>query len=328
MSVDTARKLARDVLDRVRRGLPAVEPKAETFGAVVANWRTRHVERHGLRSQREIVRLLERHILPAWRDQEFAAIRRSDIAALLDKVEDDHGARQADYCLNIVRSVMNWFAVRNDDYNPPIVRGMRRQSPHAQARARVLSDDELRAIWAAAEASGTFGAFIRVALLTAQRRAKVLAMRWVDISDGGEWTIPKLPREKDSAGVLALPPLALDIIRALPHLADNPYVFAGRGDGPMNGISKCKSRLDGKLPPGTPKWTIHDLRRTARSLMARAGVSSEHAERVMGHAIAGVEGIYDRHAYRDEKAAALARLAMLIDGIVHPRENVLPMEKR
>ena len=173
MSIATARKLARDVLDRVRRGLPAVEPKAETFGAVVANWRTRHVERNGLRSQREIVRLLERHILPAWHDREFAAIRRSDIAVLLDKIEDDHGARQADYCLNIVRSVMNWFAVRNDDYSPPIVRGMRRQSPHAQARARVLTDDELRAIWKAAEASGTFGAFIRIALLTAQRRAKV-----------------------------------------------------------------------------------------------------------------------------------------------------------
>jgi integrase len=328
MSIATARKLARDVLERVRSGLPAVEPKAEAFGAVVANWRTRHVERNGLRSQREIVRLLERHILPVWHDREFAAIRRSDVAALLDKVEDDHGARQADYCLNIVRSVMNWFAVRNDDYSPPIVRGMRRQSPHAQARARVLSDDELRAIWAAAEAGGTFGAFIRIALLTAQRRAKVLAMRWTDISDDGEWTIPKLPREKDSAGILVLPPLALDIIRALPRLGDNPYVFAGRSDGSINGISKCKARLDGKLPPATPKWTIHDLRRTARSLMARAGVSSEHAERVMGHAIAGVEGIYDRHAYRDEKAAALARLAALIDGIVHPRENVHPMEKR
>ena len=70
-------------------------------------------------------------------------------------------------------------------------------------------------------------------------------MQWADISDDGEWTIPKLPREKDFAGVLVLPPRALDIIRALPHLGDNPYVFAGRGDGSINGISKCKARLDG-----------------------------------------------------------------------------------
>ncbi len=62
--------------------------------------------------------------------------------------------------------------------------------------------------------------------------------------------------------------------------------------------------------------------------MSRAGVSSEHAERVMGHAIGGVEGVYDRHTYRDEKADALRRLATLIDSIVHPRENVVPLAKR
>jgi hypothetical protein len=62
--------------------------------------------------------------------------------------------------------------------------------------------------------------------------------------------------------------------------------------------------------------------------MARAGVLSEHAERVMGHAIGGVEGIYDRHSYLDEKADALARLAALIDSIVHPRSaDVLPMKR-
>jgi integrase len=222
--------------------------------------------------------------------------------------------------------VMNWYAARNDDYNPPIVRGMRRQSPHGQARARVLSDDEIRAIWNAAETSGAFGAIVRIALLTAQRRAKIITMRWSDISDDGEWTIPKEPREKDSAGVLALPATALAIIHAQPQLGDNPFVFAGRADGPVNGISKFKSRLD--QASGVSGWRLHDLRRTARSLMSRAGCSSEHAERVMGHAIAGVEGVYDRHSYRDEKADALRRLAALIDGIVHPRDNVMPLAKR
>jgi integrase len=328
MTIDEARLRAREVLQRVRAGLPAVEAKGETFGGVSANWIKRHVERNGLRSQAEIVRLLERHILPAWRNREFVSIRRSDIAALMDRMEDENGARQADYALNIVRSIMNWHAVRTDSYNPPIVRGMRRQSLHAQARGRILDDGEIRAIWKAAENCGTFGAFVRVALLTAQRRAKVITMRWADISVAGEWTIPKEPREKDSAGTLVLPARALAIIRGQPQLGDNPYVFAGLGDGPFNGFSKSKTRLDARLPEGTPPWVVHDLRRTARSLMSRAGVSSEHAERVMGHAIAGVEGVYDRHSYRDEKADALQRLAVLIDGIVHPGTNILPLTKR
>ena len=320
LGIEQARDQAREMILRVRAGLPAVEAQGETFGTVVANWLKRHVDRNGLRSRYEIVRLLERHILPVWRDRAFVSIRRSEITTLLDKVEDDHGARQADYCLAIVRGVMNWHAARHDDYSPPLVRGMKRQSGRAQARGRILDDDELRMIWKAAESNGTFGALIRLALLTAQRRSKVASMRWADVSDSGEWTIPKGPREKHAGGVLVLPPLALDIVRARSQLGDNPHVFAAaRGNGPLNGFSKSKRALDANLPEGTPGWTIHDLRRTARSLMSRAGVSSDHAERVLGHAIVGVEGVYDRHSYIDEKAEALRKLAGLIDGIVNPR---------
>src|SRR5262249_45626261 len=139
-------------------------------------------------------------------------------------------------------------------------------------------------------------------------------------SPEGVWTIPEeSDREKGHAGVLRLPAAALGIIRAQPQISSNPYVFAGRTDGPINGFSKDKARFD--KAAGVDDWVLHDLRRTARSLMSRAGVSSEHAERVMGHVIAGVEGVYDRHAYLDEKADALRRLAALIERIVHPPEG-------
>jgi integrase len=325
MSIDDARAQARTILQRVRAGLPAVEAKGEIFASVAANWLRRHVDANKLRSSHEIKRLLDVHVLPVWGDRVFLSIRRSDVAALLDEIEDDHSARQADAVLTVVRSMMNWFATRHDDYTPPIVRGMRRQSPHAMARARVLADDELRAIWKAAETAGSFGAVVRLCLLTAQRRTKVAHMRWSEIA-GGEWTIPREAREKDNAGVLALPETARAIIEAQLELGDNPYVFAGRHNGPVTGMSGCKLRLD--RISGVTGWRLHDLRRTARSLMARAGVSSDHAERVMGHAIGGVEGVYDRHAYKDEKALALQRLAALIDGIVHPRQNVTPLAAR
>jgi hypothetical protein len=65
-----------------------------------------------------------------------------------------------------------------------------------------------------------------------------------------------------------------------------------------------------------PAWVIHDLRRTARSLLSRAGVRPDISERVLGHVIRGVEGVYDRHGYDDEKADALNRLARLIETIV------------
>ena len=316
ISIDDARKRARKALERVRDGLPPVETKGETFAAVAANWRARHVDAKGLRSSKEIVRMLDRHILPAWRHREFVGIKRSDVAALLDKVEDEHGARAADYVLNVVRSIANWFATRHDDYNPPIVRGMRRQLPSEQARERILSDDEIRVIWKAAENGGTFGDIVRLCLLTAQRRTKVVSMRLSDIDDWGEWTIPREPREKDTAGFLILPEPALRIISERPVIADNPYVFAGRGTGFYNAFSAGKARFDKRLPPDLPEWVLHDLRRTARSLMSRAGVRPDIAERVMGHAIPGVEGVYDRHSYREEKADALQKLSDLIQTIV------------
>jgi integrase len=318
MSIHEARDIARGMLSRVRAGLSPVEPKAETWDTIVANWLKRHVEANALRSAKEIRRLLDAHVLPAWRERGFTSVRRSDVAALLDEVEDGHSARQADAVLTIVRSIMFWYASRHDDYIPPVIKGMRRQSAHTRTRARVLDDDEIRAVWLAAEANGTFGAIVRICLLTAQRSRKVAAMRWDELADGA-WTVPAGAREKGTGGTLVLPPMALAIIAAQPRLASNPHVFAGRGEGPHTGWSKGKRRIDAQLPEAMPGFVVHDLRRTARSLMSRAGVRPDIAARVLGHVIGGVAGIYDRHAYRDEKADALAKLAALVNGIVRGR---------
>ena len=129
----------------------------------------------------------------------------------------------------------------------------------------------------------------RMCLLTAQRSRKVAAMKWGDVKDG-VWTVPCGPREKGTGGKLTLPPLALAIIEAQPRYASNQYIFAGRGERPYRAWTRGKAALDAKLPPGMPQWQMHDLRRTARSLMSRAGVPSEHAERVLGHAIARRRG--------------------------------------
>ena len=126
-------------------------------------------------------------------------------------------------------------------------------------------------MWRAAEANGVFGAFVRVALLTAQRREKIFTMRWCDLANDREWSIPRFEREKGTAGFLVLPKAALDIIHAQPIFASNPYVFAGAGSSHMQGISTRKAQFDAKLN-GVAAWTIHDLRRTAKSLMSRAGV--------------------------------------------------------
>jgi len=133
-----------------------------------------------------------------------SVIRRSDVAKLLDDIEDANGPSAADHVLAIVRGVMNWYATRSDNYVVPIARGMRRTDPADRARDRILDDDEIRAVWIAAEANGKFGAILRLALMTAQRRDKLATMRWNDVSVDGIWNIRTEDREKGNAGALVL----------------------------------------------------------------------------------------------------------------------------
>ena len=94
----------------------------------------------------------------------------------------------------------------------------------------------------------------------------------------------------------------------------NPYVFAGRANSHFSGYSKSKAAFD-KATKVTG-WTLHDLRRTARTLMERAGVRPDISEKVFGHAQNGVQGVYNRHDYRDEKAQAVKMLAGLVENIL------------
>jgi integrase len=317
LKIEAARGRAREAIRRIKDGLDPIEqakPRPESVADIAENWLRRHVEKNKLRTAAEMRRLVEKYILPPWRDRVFVEIKRKDITDLLDAIEDRHGARTADAILTVLRSIASWVQARNDDYTPPFVRGMRRVPKEVHSRSRNLNDDEVRNVWRTAGDTQQFGALIRLLLLTAQRRDKVVRMRWSDIDADGVWTIPTAPREKGNPGKLPLPQAAIDVIQAQPRFVGNDYVFAGHRGRRAFAFARDKANFD--KASDVTDWRLHDLRRTARSLMSRAGVQSEHAERVLGHAIGGVEGIYNRHAYDAEKAAALEKLAALIEQIV------------
>jgi integrase len=311
-TVAEAREKAREAIKAIKEGRDREGP--ETFETVAETWYKRHVEARGVISAQQIRASLDKYLLPAWRTRDFAGIRRADIAKLLDEVEEKVSAGVADFALGVFRIMANWYATRHDDYTSPVIKGMQRSQK--VKRERILTDDELRAVWKAAEANGVYGAFVRVALLTGQRREKLAEMKWEDVSVDGEWKIPAEDREKSTAGSLVLPEVALQIIKAQPRFVSNPYVFAGNTGGHISGYGERKAAFDAKVK--IADWRFHDLRRTARSLMSRAGVRPDIAERVLGHAIGGVAGVYDRHSYNEDKADALKRLAGLIELIVNP----------
>jgi integrase len=329
------REKARAAIRRIKAGedpFPPPPPKADTFKAVAENYLKRHVRANGLRSAAEIERCLNVYVYPSWGERVFTEIRRGDVTKLLDRIEDDHGPRQADYVLALVRGIMNWQTVRVDDYESPIVPRMARTRPAERKRERILSDDELRQLWPILGTRGSFGALLKLAVLTGQRREKLVTMRWEDVAADGRWTIPAEAREKGNAKSLQLPEAALKVIRAQPRIEGTPFVFAGRIEGQhINGFSRFKRDLDAAIAKrgAMAPWIIHDLRRTAKSLMARAGVMPHISERVLGHIIKGVEGTYDRHDYEAEKRDALERLAALVGNILQPpADNVTRLVDR
>jgi integrase len=300
MKIDDARDKGRKIIRSIREAPP------DSFEGVAAEYLKRHVHKKHLRSASEIERFLTLHINPAFAGLSMGQVGRYEINRLLDKIEDDHGSRQADSALAFIRQICNWHAARDDHYSSPIVPKMARHG--IKKRDRILTDDEIRKVWAAAGTMGNYGRLVKFLLLTGQRREKAAEMVWSDL-DCATWTIKSEDREKGNGGVLDLPYLAVVVVGD--HGDGDDLVFPGRGGAQISGWSKLKRKLD--EVSGVKNWVLHDLRRTARSLMSAAGVTTEHAERVLGHEQDHLVETYDRHKYRAEKAEALAKLSHSIE---------------
>jgi integrase len=308
-----------------------------TVDAIIDAFVARYVK--NLRSAYETERAFNVYVRPRIGNKSIYDVKRRDIVEMLDEIEDKNGPVMADRVLAHIRKAFNWQAARDDQFSPPIVRGMARTKPVDRARTRILADDEIRSLWAAlasTEAPESFRNIIRVLLLTAQRRSEVGRMH-ADELDGDLWTIPA---ERYKTGIPNYVPLTAEARRWLPAQSATKgkggFIFSTTGGKKaFNGYSKAKGQLDrviaeqrkkAGLKP-IPRWTLHDLRRTARSLLSRAGVQSDVAERVLGHVIPGVRGVYDRHSYAAEKRDALEKLAGLIRMILNPSvDNVVQLK--
>jgi integrase len=332
LSLSQARKAATDAAIEIERGNDPREARraarqqaaaaaADTVRAVCEAYLRREAPK--LRTADQRVRLLGKHVYPAFGDRPISSVRRGEIVRLLDKVEDGSGSRTADVVLSILRRVFNWHAIRDDTFVPPIVRGMGRHDTAAHARSRILTDVELRRVWQAAETAGVFGALIKFLLLTGARRGEAGAMTWDEIDDT-YWHLPGSRNKTGQPLTRPLSKMALAVLQAQPRIAGTPYVFTA-GRRPLMSITRLKKQFDAAC--GVVAWTIHDARRTARSLLSRAGVSADVAERCLGHVIGGVRGVYDRHAYQSEMRLAYETLVAQIERIVDPQENVVALRR-
>ncbi len=332
VSLAAARREAAAALHQVEQGNdPADQRKAAKAKAVAAREDTvqaiceGYLKREGskLRTGSVMEATLKRHVYPTLGWRQIDSIKRSEVTRLIDNVEDkikdgseDSGERTADLVLSLLRRVFHWHEKRTDEFRSPVIKGMGRYNTKKHARSRVLDDDELRKLWEASATAGPFDAFVRFLLLTTARRSEASGLPWSEIDDHGVWLLPA-DRNKTKVDLIRpLPKTALDIVNAQPRLG--PYVFSFDGNHPLT-VGRAMYAFREKCGIAA-HWTIHDLRRTARTLLSRAAVNADHAEHCLGHLIGGVRATYDRHDFFNEKKKAFEALALLIESIVNPPE--------
>jgi integrase len=325
---DLAKKRAGDVADHrdpvaeleAKRAEAARERQADanTVDAVLDQFIARHVDK--LRSAKTVTRSLEVYVRPRIGRKSIYDVKRLDIVQLLDAIEDADKAPTADRVLAYLRKAFNWYAARDEGFVPPIVKGMARTKPAERARTRALADDEIRSVWQALDSGELPAAFsdaVRALLLTAQRRDEIGLMRAEEV-DGDTLIIPA---DRYKTGLPNAVPLTAEALRWIGDRKAGFMFSTTDGKKAFSGWSKSKRELDAiiarqrkkaGLKPMAP-WVLHDLRRTA--------------EMVLGHKLAGVRGVYDRHSYAAEKRDALEKLAGLVKLILNPPAgNVVRLE--
>lgn len=318
-----------------------VERVVETFIERYAKTKTR--------DWRDTQGMLNNEVGARWKGKRLSQITRAHVSDMLDAIIDRGAPVRANRVFAQLRKMCNWAIARGIIERNPC-QGLSAPSPEMK-RDRVLSDDEVRLVWRAANASGwPFGPIVKLLLLTGARRDEVAGMRWSELDlDGKVWALPVARTKNKREHQVPLSDSAVSIIKSLPRterriegadgrisLRQVDLLFSTTGETNVSGFTRAKQKLDASIQnllrkdaeqrgadpkeiEPLPHWTLHDLRRTVATGLQRLGVQLEVTEAVLNHVSgsrAGIVGIYQRHSFADEKRAALTAWAEHVMEIV------------
>jgi integrase len=305
IGITEARDKARDLLREVAAGADprhARRDQAEnTLGAIAEQYLRHQVVKRRQRTQEAYL-----HHLKQWKPlhrRPLGELTRREISTRLLDLKDDHGPIAANRARSTLSALFTWAIKRGlVDVNP--VAGTVQNEE--RSRERVLSIEELRAIWQATNSPDDHDAIVRLLMLTGCRRNEVSMMAWGELDlDKAVWSIPSSRTKNGKAHRVPLSDQALEIIRARPRRGNRAWVF-GAGSGPWSGWTRAKRKLDQRC--GVTDWTLHDLRRSFVTHLCEIGIAPHVVESAVNHISGhkgGVAGIYNRSDYWVERVRAL-----------------------
>jgi integrase len=339
-----ARNTAKNLLAKVRLGGdPAGEKKAarvratETLGALLPRFLERQRARMKPRSYQETERHLLAHAKPL-HGYPIESIDRRAIASRLAAVTKTSGPAASNRVRASLSAYFTWLAREGYVASNPV--SYTNKAVENGSRERVLSDDELVAIWRAA-GDGQYGAIVKLLMLTGARRDEIASLRWSEVDlDAATITLPLARTKNRREHVIPLSEQALAVLGAQPHRAEadgNPRdLIFGFGSRGFQDWSGSKRDIDARIAAAGKafEWRLHDFRRSlSTALHERFGVPPHVIEATLGHVgghKAGVAGVYNKAIYLDERRRALERWATHIETVVSGRKpgTVVKLHKR
>jgi len=341
----------------IKKGVDPAQAEArkrENSFAAVAEQFIAYIHRQKLRTADVMERNLRDTFIKdaKWGPRPVAEITAADVKRVIRKAVEREATYQAFHDFALIRRLFNW-AIGTDDYglqvNPCDRLGTKDLIGEQYARDRILSDDELRALWRATERLGyPYGPLYRLLALTGLRLGEACGARWSEFDLArNEWTIPAERMKKVKGGpkafVVPLTDAAIEVLSTLPRFNSGDFLFSNNyGKRPLrpNLFSDPKERLDRlmldelrKTAPDPervelPDFVNHDIRRTVRTHLSALRIAEEVREAVLAHARPGIKGVYDKYGYIEEKREALALWNARLRSIVEPPPaNVVQLER-
>jgi integrase len=311
----------------------AKEKAAVTFGPLVDQYLT--LKEPKVRKNTYVAD--KRYLTVYWKPfnkTAIEAVSRRTIATRLNHIVTEYGVTAAARARQSLSAFFTWTIREGIVESNPVI-GTNDPASHIDARDRVLTDDELQAIWQGCE-DDHFGRIIRLLMLTGARRDEIGGLEWQELDlDSGLLTIPGDRTKNHHALQLTLPEEAISILRTAPRRDGREFVFGERG-GAYCAWSYSTLRLNARIAEqqgaALAAWRIHDIRRTVATGLAELGVAPHIIETILNHRSghkSGVAGVYNRANYAAEVKRALAIWAgHLTDVVEGQNRKIAPFRRQ
>ena len=275
-------------------------------------------------------RYFDKNIVPAIGAKPVRDVTTEDVRAIIWKKKDEGFDAAAGQVRGVLKRLFDYAMTAGLVSVNPVLALPMRHVHRARSRDRTLSPDEIRLFLRTAIESNIrrqFKLALHLILLTMVRKSELLLARWEHVDfDAAEWHIPAEHSKTGKPHIVYLSRQSIEMFRELQALAgSSKLVLPSRSslEKPFAANALNDALKVALIGQDIPAFTIHDLRRTASTLLHENGWPSDVVEKALNHTIGGVRGVYNRAEYEPQRREMLQFWADYIEQLLNTGTVIL-----